>query len=410
MAYTALDFGTSATNDGASLKDTMTAIDTMLAELYAAGYQPADAQLDEWATVDPSENGKSLVAAANYAAMKALLDVESGTDFLSPSAIAAAYQPLDADLTALAETATTAAGRTILTATDPAADRLVAWDDSAGTLGPIALADILTEAAPAAGDYVVIYGAEGDVRKVNWSGLPGVGSGLTDIVDDATPQLGATLDANGFNIGFDDNTGILDDSGNQQLTFQKTASAVNEWEMTNAATSGKPTLTALGDDTNVTGRIGTKGTGRIEVKGSSTNDSPPAGYIGEVISSEIASGSAVSLTTITAANVTSISLTAGDWDVCGQVAFTFAGTTSYTSLVAAINTTSATVPSAGLIVSPRNRIDVAASVPGALDLSLPTGLGRLSLAATTTVYLVTRATFSVSTLAAYGHIWARRAS
>lgn len=51
---------------------------------------------------DMSANGRSLVSAANYAAMRALLDLEVGTDFLSPAAIAAAYQPLDADLTALA--------------------------------------------------------------------------------------------------------------------------------------------------------------------------------------------------------------------------------------------------------------------------------------------------------------------
>jgi hypothetical protein len=49
-----------------------------------------------------SSDGSSLVTAANYAAMRALLDLESGTDFLSPSAIAAAYQPLDGDLTSIA--------------------------------------------------------------------------------------------------------------------------------------------------------------------------------------------------------------------------------------------------------------------------------------------------------------------
>lgn len=64
--------------------------------------QAYDAQLDEWSTVDPSTDGKSLVSAADYAAMRALLDLEAGTDFLSPAAIAAAYQPLDATLTALA--------------------------------------------------------------------------------------------------------------------------------------------------------------------------------------------------------------------------------------------------------------------------------------------------------------------
>ena len=39
-----------------------------------------DADLDTWATVTPSANGQSLVAAADYAAMKVLLDLEIGTD------------------------------------------------------------------------------------------------------------------------------------------------------------------------------------------------------------------------------------------------------------------------------------------------------------------------------------------
>ncbi len=64
--------------------------------------QAYDADLTTWASLTPSANAQSLVTAANYAAMRALLDLEPGTDFLSPAAIAAAYQPLDAELTALA--------------------------------------------------------------------------------------------------------------------------------------------------------------------------------------------------------------------------------------------------------------------------------------------------------------------
>jgi hypothetical protein len=60
------------------------------------------ANLEEWSTINPSANGASLVSAADYAAMRGLLDLEPGTDFLSPAAIAAAYQPLDAQLTAFA--------------------------------------------------------------------------------------------------------------------------------------------------------------------------------------------------------------------------------------------------------------------------------------------------------------------
>jgi hypothetical protein len=47
------------------------------------------ANLAEWSGVNPSANGASLVAAADYAAMRALLDLEAGTDFLAYSAFSA---------------------------------------------------------------------------------------------------------------------------------------------------------------------------------------------------------------------------------------------------------------------------------------------------------------------------------
>jgi hypothetical protein len=43
--------------------------------------QAYDADLDTWAGLTPSANAQSLVTAANYAAMRALLDLEAGTDF-----------------------------------------------------------------------------------------------------------------------------------------------------------------------------------------------------------------------------------------------------------------------------------------------------------------------------------------
>jgi hypothetical protein len=46
-----------------------------------ATFQAADADLTTWAGVTPSANGQSLVSAANYAAMRGLLDLEAGTDF-----------------------------------------------------------------------------------------------------------------------------------------------------------------------------------------------------------------------------------------------------------------------------------------------------------------------------------------
>lgn len=86
--------------------------------------------------------------------------------------------------------------------TDDNLDVLFGWDDSDGQYESLALAEIVTEAAPAAGDFVVLYGAEGDLRKVNWSSLPGVGGGIANVVEDLTPQLGGPLETNSFAIEF----------------------------------------------------------------------------------------------------------------------------------------------------------------------------------------------------------------
>lgn len=175
---------------------------TTLGLVIGTNVQGFDADLSAWAGLTPSANAQSLVTAADYAAMRALLDLEAGTDFLSPSAIAAAYQPLDADLTAVAALTTTAAGLTGITMADPGVDRVVMWDDTASTLVPIAVADITDEPAPASGDQIIIYGAEGDARKVDWADLPGAGGGISNISEDATPQLGGALDTNGNAIEF----------------------------------------------------------------------------------------------------------------------------------------------------------------------------------------------------------------
>ena len=84
-----------------------------------------------------------------------------------------------------------------------------------------------------------------------------------DIVSDTSPQLGADLDTNSFNIKIDDAHFIGDENGNEQIIFQTTASAVNELEITNAATGKDVGLAVTGTDTNVGLSISTKGTGKI---------------------------------------------------------------------------------------------------------------------------------------------------
>lgn len=59
-------------------------------------------------------------------------------------------------------------------------------------------------------------------------------------------------------------TGINDTNGNELFLFTATASAVNELTYANAATTGAPTFTASGSDTNIGVRIASKGTGQVQ--------------------------------------------------------------------------------------------------------------------------------------------------
>ena len=136
--------------------------------------------------------------------------------------------------------------------------------------------------------------------------------------------------------------------------------------------------------------------------GTTTNDSAAAGYVGQIISSLVASGSAVSLTTATVANVTSISLTAGDWDVQANVNVTLSNATA-TASSSGINTTSATIPTDGSEVFNGQQTT---TLSASLSTTIPRK--RISVASTTTVYLCTKSTFSLGSVSAFGGITARR--
>ena len=111
------------------------------------------------------------------------------------------------------------------------------------------------------GKTVIVYAKADDGTNPNIA-LQAFGG---DVVDDTSPQLGGDLDCNSYDILFDDNTGIRDDSDNEQLTFQKTSSAVNNFEMTNQATGTSPTLAAVGSDSNIDMVLVPKGTGETKV-------------------------------------------------------------------------------------------------------------------------------------------------
>ena len=79
--------------------------------------------------------------------------------------------------------------------------------------------------------------------------------------------MGGNLDTNSHNILIDDAHFIGDENGNEQIIFQTTSSAVNQIDVTNAATGNAPSIAATGGDTNIDLSLSGKGSGGIAVTG-----------------------------------------------------------------------------------------------------------------------------------------------
>lgn len=110
-----------------------------------------------------------------------------------------------------------------------------------------------------------------------------------------------------------------------------------------------------------------------------------AGQIGQVLQS---TGSAVSITSSTLTNCTSLNLTAGDWDVWGNVAFAPGASTALTLGIAGLSTTSVTLPSTSNYSEWAN----AGTVNFGQTASMP--MQVFNVASTTTVYAVAETGFA----------------
>lgn len=171
------------------------------------------------------------------------------------------------------------------------------------------------------------------------------------------------------------------------------------------SSSGPPadlTVTTVNTMLGVTA-VGTAAVGQIP--GTATNDNASAGNVGEFQSASVASSSAVTLVTATAKDVVTLSLTAGDWDIWGDVSFSPAGTTTVSQISAWVSLTSGTLPTLPAL----GFQNIAASLTTGASQTLVTGMLRVSLSGTTTVYLSAQSAFGTSTMSAYGIIAARRA-
>lgn len=145
--------------------------------------------------------------------------------------------------------------------------------------------------------------------------------------------------------------------------------------------------------------------GHGQLCGAQTNDDAVAGAVGQEIISTVAFGAAVALTSGAPANITSITLTPGDWDISSICYFRPAASTSVVWLGASISPTSATnFQSPGRY----SQLLYPNSVLGANDVSASIPPTRVSVATNTTYYLVAYTSFAASTLTAWGVLRARR--
>ena len=130
--------------------------------------------------------------------------------------------------------------------------------------------------------------------------------------------------------------------------------------------------------------------------GTTTNNNAGAGVVGEYVSSIISSGAPTSFTSSMAGNLTSISLTAGDWDLYGNVLIIG---TNVTSVAIWISSTSASLPDASLY-----SLYAATTTT---QLGGPAPFIRFSLSGTTTIY-ISAFPIGTGTLTGSGQVSARR--
>src|SRR5262249_24736528 len=107
-------------------------------------------------------------------------------------------------------------------------------------------------------------------------------------------------------------------------------------------TSGKSIQDFVVLSADSTGALSRSGGGGIQIEGTNTNDDAASGYKGEYVTSDVASGSATSLSTGVAKTVASISLTAGDWEVDWMAVFVPAAGTTVNITQASISLTNNT--------------------------------------------------------------------
>ena len=231
----------------------------------------------------------------------------------------------------------------------------------------------------------VLTADSGEVTGLKWTTVTGTG----DVVGPASSTDNAL-------VRFDTTTGKLLQNSNATLSDNGAMSLDGTADAVQLNVQGHSTQTSniinveKSDGTDLFSVTNTAGT---LIRGTTTNDSAATGFVGEYVEST-SSANGNFPTTATWGDMTSISLTAGDWDVSASFNTLRNGATVTDNSIG-ISTTSGNSTS-GMVVG-NNWLTGAHSVAGEYDANLQIHNYRISIAATTTVYLKMSAVYTVAT-------------
>lgn len=229
------------------------------------------ADVTDEANVTDALDGATLTAATVATGDKILIQDVDAADVLKTAtaqSVADLYSVTESDVTAhqaalsitesqisdLGSYTTASSADTLTNKTIDGDNNTISNLDIGNEVDWAASTDVSDASAFTSGDKVLIFEAGVGLRKVDYDDLPSGSGGIANVVEDTTPQLGGQLDVNGNAIG---------DGTLELITFTETVSAVNQVNITNAATGNGPTISAAGDDTNIDLNIQAKGSGNV---------------------------------------------------------------------------------------------------------------------------------------------------
>ena len=175
-----------------------------------------------------------------------------------------------------------------------------------------------------------------------------------------------------------------------------------------------PYWTVVGNTTSGTLVVTSTSTLSGGVVGTVTGDAAVAGNVGELLTSTVPTPGAVA-TTATSVNITSLSLTPGDWDVSASCVSALTGSTSTVyscalGVVTATQLTQAGGAAANMTVGTDPRTIQSAVFGATVTGTYTQNIApvRVAVGATSTLYLVANNTYSAGSQTVYGTLRARR--